>query len=110
MNGVSTSYKCRSEPHSPVDVMRMTASVGSWIVGSGTFSTRTSRLPCQVTALIAPRSLRHVCASARAVAARVPLRSRAEPLGRTGGTPNWPTGLPEPVRCGLVWTDRYGIP
>ncbi|GAA4542346.1 hypothetical protein GCM10010309_06360 [Streptomyces violaceochromogenes] len=36
----------------------MTASVGSWIVGSGTFSTRTSRLPCQVTALIASRSLR----------------------------------------------------
>ena len=34
----------------PVDVMRTIASVGSSIVGSGTVSTRTSRLPCQVTA------------------------------------------------------------
>lgn len=31
----------------------MTASVGSWILGSGTSSTRTSRLPCHVTAFIA---------------------------------------------------------
>ena len=33
------------EPQSPVDVIRTIASVGSSIVGSGTFSTRTSRLP-----------------------------------------------------------------
>ena len=52
MNGPSTSYRCRSEPHSPVDVTRMIASVGSSIVGSGTVSTRTSRLPCQVSAFI----------------------------------------------------------
>ena len=38
----------------PVDVTRMIASVGSWIVGSGTLSTRTSRLPCQVTAFTRP--------------------------------------------------------
>jgi len=31
-------------------VTRMMASVGSWMVGSGTFSTRTSRFPCQVSA------------------------------------------------------------
>ncbi len=37
----------------PVEVMRTIASVGSWMVGSGTLSTRTSRLPCQVTAFIA---------------------------------------------------------
>src|SRR4051812_28696030 len=32
--------------------MRTTASVGSWIVASGTSSTRTSRFPCQTTAFI----------------------------------------------------------
>ncbi len=60
MNGVSTSYRCRSEPHSPVDVMRTTASVGSSIRGSGTSSTRTSRLPCQVTAFMGSHSLGRV--------------------------------------------------
>jgi predicted PurR-regulated permease PerM len=35
-----------------VDVTSMMASVGSSILGSGTVSTRTSRLPCQVTAFI----------------------------------------------------------
>ena len=32
--------------------MRMIASVGSWIVGSGTSSTRTSLLPCQTAAFM----------------------------------------------------------
>src|SRR3954469_22440284 len=36
----------------PVDVMRTIASVGSSMVGSGTVSTRTSRLPCQATAFM----------------------------------------------------------
>src|SRR3954471_14474378 len=36
-----------------VDVTSMIASVGSSTFGSGTLSTRTSRLPCQVTAFIA---------------------------------------------------------
>jgi hypothetical protein len=36
-----------------VDVTSMIASVGSFTSGSGTVSTRTSRLPCQVTAFIA---------------------------------------------------------
>src|SRR5215218_9306647 len=41
----------------PVDVMRTIASVGSSMIGSGTLSTRTSRLPCQATAFMsgAPR-------------------------------------------------------
>ena len=52
MNGAMTSYRCRSDPHSPVDVIRTIASVGSWIVGSGTFSTRTSRLPFHTTAFM----------------------------------------------------------
>jgi hypothetical protein len=34
-----------------VDVIRTIASVGSWMVGSGTVSTRTSRLPCHTAAL-----------------------------------------------------------
>ena len=34
----------------PEDVTSMTMSVGSWITGSGTVSTRTSARPCQVTA------------------------------------------------------------
>jgi len=50
--GPSTSYRCRSEPQMPVEVIFTMASVGSWIVGSGTDSTRTSRLPCQVTAFM----------------------------------------------------------
>jgi hypothetical protein len=35
-----------------VEVTRMTASVGSWIVGSGTVSTDTLDVPCQVKALM----------------------------------------------------------
>ncbi len=38
--------------------MRMIASVGSRIAGSGTSSTRTSRLPCQVSAFITVRLTR----------------------------------------------------
>ena len=37
----------------PVEVISTITSVGSWIVGSGTVSTRTSRRPCQVSALMA---------------------------------------------------------
>src|ERR671921_137705 len=37
--------------------MRTIASVGSWIAGSGTLSTRTSRLPCQATALMSVLSV-----------------------------------------------------
>jgi hypothetical protein len=52
MKGPSTSYRWRSEPQMPLEVTRMTASVGSSIRGSGTVSTRTSRLPCQATAFM----------------------------------------------------------
>ena len=45
-----------SDPHSPVLVILMIASVGSSMLGSGTSSTRTSRLPCQVTAFISSLS------------------------------------------------------
>src|SRR5829696_1386323 len=59
MNGPRTSYRWRSEPQIAVEVMRTMASVGSWILGSGTVSTRTSWLPCQATAFIgrSPRAL-----------------------------------------------------
>src|SRR5687767_4166676 len=46
----STSYRCRSEPQIAVDVIRTIASVGSWILGSGTVSTDTLDVPCQVSA------------------------------------------------------------
>ena len=49
------SARWRSEPQIAVDVMRTIASVGSSILGSGTDSTRTSRLPCQVTAFMTAR-------------------------------------------------------
>ncbi len=121
MNGVSTSYRCRSEPHSPVDVTRMTASVGSSIRGSGTFSTRTSRLPCQVTALIAPCSLRRQCASVRTVGAGYPrvlrrtarrARSAVTP-GPIGGPPQTGRnrsgmGIYELISTQLMNTDRAG--
>src|SRR5215208_1187609 len=48
--GVRTSSRWRSEPQIAVVVMRTTASVGSCMVGSGTLSIRTSRLPCHVSA------------------------------------------------------------
>src|SRR4051812_45180882 len=56
----------------PLDVTRMIASVGCSMVGSGTSSTRTSWLPCQVrafmtggpTQLPAGQSERGVCAFA----------------------------------------------
>src|SRR4051794_35983622 len=52
MNGPITSYRWRSEPQIAVVVIRTTASVGFSMAGSGTVSTRTSRLPCQVTAFM----------------------------------------------------------
>jgi hypothetical protein len=54
MNGPRTSYRCRSEPQMAVVVILMIASFGSLSAGSGTSSTRTSRLPCQVRAFIFP--------------------------------------------------------
>src|SRR6476659_2183939 len=52
MNGPRVSYRCRSDPQMLVDVIFTIASVDCWITGSGTVSTLTSRLPCQVTAFI----------------------------------------------------------
>src|ERR1700755_2043046 len=50
--GPSPPYRCRSEPQIAVEVTAMIASFGSWIRGSGTSVTRTSRLPCHVSALM----------------------------------------------------------
>src|SRR3954447_287670 len=50
MKGAITSMRWRSEPQMPLDVTSMMTSVGSWMTGSGTVSTRTSARPCQVTA------------------------------------------------------------
>src|SRR5690348_1578878 len=55
--GPSTPYRCRSEPQMAVEVTAMIASLGSWMRGSGTSVTRTSRLPCHVSALMKPLPL-----------------------------------------------------
>src|SRR5688500_5802099 len=52
--GMNALYRCRSDPHIAVLVIWMMMSVGSMIVGSGTVSTRMSRLPCQAIAFISP--------------------------------------------------------
>src|SRR5438270_13605468 len=52
MVGMSPPYKCKSEPQIAVSVTRITASRGLIILGSGTFSMRTSSLPYQQTAFI----------------------------------------------------------
>src|SRR6476469_6071943 len=63
----------------PEDVTRMIASVGFSIAGSGTVSTRTSWLPCQVSALIRWRYPNAPRPSAR-IASRSPRRSEVERL------------------------------
>src|SRR6478752_5812303 len=73
MYGPSTSYRCRSDPQIADEVILMIASVGSSIRGSGTSSTRTSRLPCQVTAFIRSPS--------SPPARRGPLLGRQYPFG-----------------------------
>src|SRR6478752_6880553 len=52
MNAPRVSYRCRSDPQMLVEVIRTMASVGFSILGSGTSSTETFRLPCHVTAFI----------------------------------------------------------
>ena len=56
-NGPNSSYRCRSEPQIAVDVIFTIASVGCSMIGSGTSSTVTFRLPCQVSAFIATPSI-----------------------------------------------------
>lgn len=72
----------------PLEVMRTTASVGASILGSGTSSTRTSRLPCQVTAFI------RIAPSRAALAGRTgyhgggrPTLYRFRSTGRSSGRP-----------------------
>src|SRR3954447_26071468 len=58
MNGPSGSQRGRADPHSPVVVTRMIASVGSLMIGSGTSSTLMCFGPCQVTArMLSPSSV-----------------------------------------------------
>src|SRR3954451_2578026 len=89
-----------------VVVTRTIASVGSWIVGSGTSSTRTSRLPCQVTAFIRVllRSGRGARGSRSGLTAAYPTRaSGTGAVGRRSAapserarTPGGRTGEPRP--------------
>src|SRR4051812_10398083 len=64
----------------PVLVTRTMASVGSWIVGSGTVSTRTSRLPWYATAFMGPP--RVSSSSAPGLPGKRPGLSAADPAWR----------------------------
>src|SRR3954451_8361575 len=74
--GPSTSYRWRSEPQSPLLVTRTRASVGSWIVASGTSCTRTSLRPCHTTAFM-------LSSASRRLGCRCPIAARPHP-GVTG--------------------------
>jgi hypothetical protein len=69
MKGPRSSYRCRSDPQIADDVMRTIASVGCSITGSGTSSTVTVRVPCQVSAFMSSSSSLEV-ATLAAVRAR----------------------------------------
>jgi hypothetical protein len=75
--------------------MRTIASVGSWMAGSGTLSTRTSRLPCQVTAFMCCRS----CV-VPADASRRRDRSVRFGSGPVDGLLAWPVPQLRPCRAG----------
>src|SRR5256885_8253684 len=95
MNGPSTSYRCRSEPQIPLDVTRMIASLGSWIAGSGTRSTRTSRRPCQVTAFMSLPPLRAATQTGGSAPIRWPtrrVRGETRQLGEGPGASVWQMG------------------
>src|SRR5690606_26218752 len=99
LKGASTSYRCRSEPHGPELVTRMTASVGSWTEGSGTVSTRTSRGPCQVSARILVLSSRRpvACGTGDRERRRRPCGRGRRVRRRTRAGPA-PTRVRAPVR------------
>src|SRR5438045_5740379 len=52
MPGTLPRYRCRSDPQIAVAVTRSTTSSASCRIGSGTVSTRTSCVPCQVNAFM----------------------------------------------------------
>src|SRR5687768_6455099 len=54
IDGMKPLYRCRSEPQTAVLVIRTIASREFRIFGSGTSSTCTDFVPCQVFALITP--------------------------------------------------------
>ena len=98
--GPSTSYRCRSEPQMAVEVIRTIASVGSSIRGSGTSSTRTSRLPCQVSAFMpeCPSSVPSI--GLLPALRRLNRRRRATRPAVVGARPRTPAGAR--WRCGLM--------
>jgi hypothetical protein len=67
-----------------VDVIRMTASVGSLSAGSGTVSTRTSRRPFQTTAFIDASATRHTVSQTREEEPRPRRGTRLTMIGLRG--------------------------
>jgi len=81
IEGISSLYRCRSEPRIAVAVTSIIASFGLTISGRGTFSTRMSSFPCQVSALIVGASSQQIRLSPTG---RVPVERRDLPrLGET---------------------------
>src|SRR5215204_2735946 len=113
MNGARISYRWRSEPQIAVDVTRTIASVGSLIDGSGTSSTRTSRLPWNVRAFISASSL-HAGASRHSLTSLAPgqtgYRAAIEgsataipaPSGAPSGSERRAARIPEGPEAGVL--------
>ena len=68
------------------------ASVGSWIVGSGTVSTRTSRLPCQTAAFMTG-----------------PFVAVAMPTGHAGQTPHGAAGALDIARRAAPGAAQFAV-
>src|ERR671933_1062518 len=103
MKGAITSIRWRSDPQMPLEVTSTTTSVGSWIVGSGTVSTRTSARPCQVTARMGRDSSRR-----RSTVSDKGLLPRRE-LHRAS-TPHGAACCSRGVRRGSTWCRWARVP
>src|SRR5215204_1167428 len=86
-----------------LEVTRTIASVGAWIEGSGTESTRTSRLPCQVSAFMRTPYPAPVPPKARQTVARRPAEdAKTESAEEAGASAGWASRGPmTPAEDGL---------
>src|SRR6476659_6632372 len=90
-----------------VDVTSMMASVDASTFGSGTVSTRTSRLPCQVTAFIAKPFGR--CGKRTRQQATVELRLSTRATGAETVSAESVATVPRKLRfwCLILWHSRF---
>ena len=84
-----------------VEVILTMASVGYWMVGSGTSSTRTSRLPCQVTAFMVKLLSSKLIREAGSNGGR-----RCPAHGSDAAGPLHPVVVQYPATCAGNGTDR----